>query len=118
MHSEKKITFAFFLNTIVASVPSGSWNGGYAVPTHHGAILHNGKNFYKLTCDTSACSWATMPYEASVSRNHGVLMWLPPSFTPSCSGMLQAEGQGGQLPPNILADQKAPHYYLPPPDYF
>ena len=35
--------------------------------------------------------------------------------------MHQAGGQGGQLPPQILADQKAPpgsggapHYYLPP----
>ena len=79
------------------------------------------QKFYKLTCDSSACSWATMPYEASVSRNRGVLMWLPPSFTPSCSGMLRAEGWGGHLPPQILADQKAPpgsggapHYYLPP----
>ena len=23
-------------------------------------------------------------------------------------------GRGGQLPPQILADQKAPHYYMPP----
>ena len=37
------------------------------------------------------------------------------------AGMLQAGGQGGQLPPRFLADQKAPpgsggapHYYLPP----
>ena len=37
------------------------------------------------------------------------------------TGMHQAGGQGGQLPPQILADQKAPpgsggapHYYLPP----
>ena len=37
------------------------------------------------------------------------------------SGMSEGEGQGGQLPPQILADQKAPpgsggapHYYLPP----
>ena len=40
------------------------------------------------------------------------------------SGMLQGGRQGGQLPPQILADQKAPparggapHYYLPPPDF-
>ena len=34
----------------------------------------------------------------------------------SLSGMSQAEGQGGQLSPQILVDQKVPpHYYLPPP---
>ena len=40
------------------------------------------------------------------------------------SGMSEGGGQEGQLPPQILADQKAPpgssvapHYYLPPP-YF
>ena len=85
----KKNNLCFlFLNTIVESVPSGYGEGVaegvYAVPTPHGAILQNGKKFYELTCDSSACSWATMPYEASVSRNRGVLMWLPPSFTPSC----------------------------------
>ena len=45
-------------------------------------------------------------------------------FTKKCpfvAGMHQAGGQGGQPPPQILADQKAPpgsggapHYYLPP----
>ena len=31
--------------------------------------------------------------------------------------MLEAGGQGGRTPPQILADQKAPHYYSPPPDF-
>ena len=44
--------------------------------------------------------------------------WQAILFSP---GMLEGGRQGGQLPPQILADQKAPqgsggapHYYLPP----
>ena len=80
----EKIIFPFFLHIIVQSVPSGAAQGCYAVPTPHGAILQNGKYFYELTCDSSACSWTTKSYEASVSRNRGVLMWLPKSFAPEC----------------------------------
>ena len=80
----KKKHLSFSLHTIVQSVPSGAAQGCYAVPTPHGAILQNGKYFYELTCDSSACSWTTKSYEASVSRNRGVLMWLPTSFAPEC----------------------------------
>ena len=54
------------------------------MPTPNGAILQSGKYFYELTCDSSACSWTTKSYQASVSRNRGVIMWLPTSFAPEC----------------------------------
>ena len=60
-----------------------------------------------------------------LARNLLICIYLhcdPPHTWPLyCTGMHQAGGQGGQLPPQILADQKAPpgsggapHYYLPP----
>ena len=57
--------------------------GATAVPSlsGNGAYVQYGKNFYEISCTTTACTWEIMEQELSTDVTDAVMMYLPPEFT-------------------------------------
>jgi len=67
----------------IANLPGSfngaSFNGARAVtsPSGQGAIVQFREDLYELTCETSNCSWTTLPQKLKKSVRHATLLALP-----------------------------------------
>ena len=68
--------------TDLPTIHTSDFSSAVALPSisGDGAYLMNNKNFYKLTCDETSCSWTVMPQTADNSISYLMAMYLPSDY--------------------------------------